>query len=435
MEKSPLEIVKLWEYSKADREDLLKRSESKVEEIIPQVEKIVSEVKKKGDSSLLKFTKDFDNVDIPKDRIQISEEELDRAYEKVGKENIKVIERAAEAVKRYHLHQLPQGWEEEFERGVRAGQVVRPLESVGVYVPGGTAKYPSTVLMSVIPAKVAGVKEVVLCTPPNSGGEVNPEILVASKISGVDKVYRVGGAQAIAAMAYGTESIPKLDKIVGPGNVYVTAAKKLVSMDVEIDFLAGPSEVLILADSSANPRFVALDLVAQAEHDESSSSILVTTSEKLAKDVKKEITKVLEKIPRGDIASKALRDNGLAIIVESLESALDFTNKYAPEHLEIMVEESEKVIKEVNNAGAIFVGSFSPTCAGDFGVGPSHILPTGGKARVFDGLNVFDFLKMPSIQKLTRKGLESMSDVLERFSEMEGLHAHGLSVKERLEVN
>lgn len=435
MEKSPLEIVKLWEYPTEKKEALVSRSKSQIKDVGPDVQKIISEVKKNGDSSVCKFTKDFDNVEVSEDNIIVSEDEFEQAYEEVDEEDIRIIERAASAVKKYHLHQLPESWEKEFEEGVKAGQIVRPLKSIGAYVPGGTAKYPSTVLMSVIPAKVAGVEEIVLCTPPSPKGKVNPEVLVASVIAGVDKVYRVGGAQAIAAMAYGSESIEKVDKIIGPGNVYVAAAKEIVSKDVEIDFLAGPSEVIVLVDSSANARFVALDLVAQAEHDESSSSILVTTSEELARDVSKEVIDILDEIPRSDIASSALEKNGLAIITKDIEESIDFLNEYAPEHLEIMVENPDEVLKEVDNAGAIFVGSFSPTCAGDFGVGPSHILPTGGKARIFDGLNVYDFVKMPSVQRLSKDGLKRIFEVLERLSEMEGLQAHGLSVKERLEVS
>lgn len=433
METSPLEITRLWKHPKRHRKMALKRSENEIFEVIPEVRKIITDIKQRGDYSLLDYTKKFDEVTLGRDQIQVSDEEISNAYDEIIDWDIKAIRKAADAIKKYHEKQLPEDWIEELEPGISAGQVVRTLESVGCYVPGGKAQYPSTVLMTVIPAKVAGVEKTVICTPPNSKGKINPATLIAADIAEADEVYKAGGAQAIAAMAYGTRTIPEVEKIVGPGNIYVNAAKKIVSTKVDIGFMAGPSEVLVLADSSADPRLVAVDLIAQAEHDVSAAAVLVTTSEKLAEAVSEEVRKMVDDISRKRIAIKALQNYGRAVVVKSFKRAIEFVNDYAPEHLEIMVRNPDRIIDKIKNAGAIFVGSNTPTAAGDFVVGPSHVLPTGGGARRNSGLSVFDFIRMPSLQRLTKEGLESISDIIQRIADLEGLSAHDRSVRERLE--
>ncbi|KXB07834.1 histidinol dehydrogenase [candidate division MSBL1 archaeon SCGC-AAA382M17] len=433
METSPLEVVRLWRVPEGHRKRFLSRSEGDVAEVLPKVREIVKKVRNTGDYALLEFTERFDGVDMTRDQIRVTEEEVSRAFDEMEYGDIDIIREAAKAIERYHRRQMPEEWMEEFEEGISAGQVVRPLDSVGCYAPGGNAQYPSSVLMSVIPAKVSGVKKVSVCTPPNSDRKINSATLVAADFAGADEVYKVGGAQAISAMAYGTKTIPSVDKIVGPGNIYVAAAKRVVSTEVDIDFMAGPSEVLILADSTADPHLIALDLVAQAEHDSSSAAVLVTTSEKLAEDTSSKVKNILEDTRRNRTAGKALQKYGLALIVRTTERAVDFVNDYAPEHLQIMVREPERVLDRIKNAGAIFLGLNSPTSAGDFAVGPSHVLPTGGEARYYDGLNVQDFLRMPSVQKISKKGLEKISEVIERISELEGLPAHARSVRDRVE--
>lgn len=433
METSPLEIVKLWKHPDRYRKRLIKRSEGDVAEALPKVQEIVSGVRKRGDIALLEYTERFDGVEMSRDQVGVSKNDISKAYDTLGEEDIEVVEKAAEAVKRFHEEQLPEDWMEEFGEGVKAGQVVRPLASVGAYAPGGTAQYPSSVLMSVIPAKVAGVERVIVCTPPNPKGGVDSTTLVAADIAGADEVYKVGGAQAIAAMAYGSKTISSVEKIVGPGNVYVAAAKKVVSSYVDIDFMAGPSEVLVLADTSADPRHVAVDLVAQAEHDSSSASVLVTTSERLAKAVSEEIESILESTPRRRTAAKALQEYGHAVVTKSLKKAIQFANEYAPEHLQIMVRDPSQILNDIENAGAIFIGPYSPTTVGDFAVGPSHILPTGGDASCYDGISVHDFVRLPSVQEVSKKGLKRLSPILERLAEIEGLPAHARSIRERLE--
>lgn len=433
MRNSPLDKVELWKCSEGDRKDLLQRSGTDVAQVMGKVQDIISRVREEGDFAILEFTQEFDEVQLTPYQIKVQEEEISRAREKMDDRDIKAIRDSFEAVKRYHERQIPEDWVEEFETGVSAGQIVRPLESVGCYVPGGTAQYPSSVIMSVAPAKVSGVDRVIVCAPPTPEGDITPATLVACDIAGVDEIYKVGGAQAIAAMAYGTDIITSVQKIVGPGNIYVAAAKKAISLDVDIDFMAGPSEVLILADSSANPRFVALDLVSQAEHDASSSAVLVTNSEELADSVDREVNLILDEISRRETANESFEKYGKIILTEDLKAGVEFANDYSPEHLQIVTRDPKKYLKKVRNAGAVFLGAYSPTSAGDFAVGPSHILPTGGEARRFDGLSVYDFLCMPSVQELTQDGLREISETVMRMADMEGLSAHAKSVKERLE--
>lgn len=432
MKPSPMRVVRLWRYPKRYYGQLLRRSEGDVARVLQKVRKLVAGVRDRGDLALLEYTERFDGVELSREQLRVPSEEIRAAYRELDSETIETIKTAARFIGRFHRKQLPKEWFTEFERGVRAGQVVRPLASVGVYAPGGLARYPSSVLMSVIPAKVAGVEKVIVCTPPRGDGRVDPVMLIAADISGADEVYRVGGAQAIAAMAYGTRTVPRVDKIVGPGNIYVAAAKQVVAPDVGVDFAAGPSEVLIIADSSASSRKVAADLMAQAEHDPSAAAVLVTTSEKLVLDVCERIRSMLKRAERRRIMSRSLREYGLAVVTRSMEKAIEFANHYAPEHLQLLVRKPKRVLGRIRNAGAIFIGPFTPVAAGDFAIGPSHVLPTGGIARRRAGLSVLDFVRMPTVQKLTRRGLRRLAVVVEKLAEVEGLPAHAQSIRERL---
>lgn len=433
MKSIPLQLVRLWKRSQRDYNYLLRRSEGDVAKVTPKVRKIISDVRERGDLAVIEYTKKFDRVNLTRDKLKVPESEIKKAYELVDEDKVKALKAVAERIRRYHQRQMPDEWMEELRPGIETGQIIRPLDSIGIYVPGGTAQYPSSVLMTAIPAKVAGVKRILACTPPNPKGGVNPGTLIAADIAGINEIYRIGGAQAIGAMAYGTRTIPRVEKIVGPGNVYVVAAKQIVSRDVDIDFAAGPSEVLIIADSSANPRRVAIDLIAQAEHDPSAASVLVTSSEKLAVKVIDLVPSLLKETNRRRTAAKALKKYGKVIVTHSLKQAIKFANDYAPEHLQLMVKRPKKLLKEVKNAGAIFIGPYTPVAAGDLAVGPSHVLPTGGIARRSSGLSVLSYLRLPSVQKLTKKGLENLSEIIEQLAELEGLGAHAKSIRERLE--
>jgi len=428
----PLKIVRLWECSREERERLLKRSELDVVSVVPQVRQIVEDVRERGDEAVIRYTELFDGVRLDPSRLRVSDEEIRKAYEQVDADVVEAMKSAAKAIEKFHLKQLPREWLTQLRTGIRAGQLVRPLASVGIYAPGGLARYPSSVLMAAVPARVAGVGRVIMCTPPRRDGGVDQTMLVAADLSGVEAVFRIGGAQAIAAMAYGTQTVPKVDKVVGPGNVYVVAAKQAVASEVEIDFAAGPSEVLILADSSADADFVAADLLAQAEHDPAAAAVLVTTSESLASEVRELLERALKEAPRREIAEKSLERYGLAILVRNLDEAIEFVNAYAPEHLQLIIERPGRALNRIHNAGAIFVGPYSPVAAGDFAIGPSHILPTGGAARKRSGLSVMDFIKMPSVQVVTKKGLELIAGIVERFAEIEGLPNHARSIQVRL---
>jgi histidinol dehydrogenase len=430
--KELIEIVRLRGCSQEERKRLLDRSELDVASVMSSVFDIVVDVQRRGDGALTDYTERFDGVKLSQEQIKVSNREIRAAYDGVDAKTVQAIKRAAKAIEKFHRKQLPSEWMVELQPGVKAGQLVRPLARVGVYVPGGLARYPSSLLMAAIPARVAGVEQVIVCTPPRKDGRVDPAILVAADVSGVDAVFKIGGAQAIAAMAYGTQTVPKVDKIVGPGNVYVVAAKQAVSADVGIDFAAGPSEILILADSSANPTYVAADLLAQAEHDSAAAAVLVTTSEKLASRVRALIRDMLRDNPRRDIMAKSLGRYGRIVVARDLAEAIEFTNDYAPEHLQLMVEQPGRVLKRVKNAGAVFVGPYSPVAAGDLAVGPSHILPTGGAARRRSGLSVLDFVRQPSVQALTKQGLKRIAGVAEKLAEVEGLPGHARSVRERL---
>ena len=413
--------------------DLLKRSPNHYDEYQQSVDEIVENVKKNGDQAVFDYTERFDGAKIDKDNILVTEEEIQEAYEQVDDALIEVIRKAIRNIRDYHAKQRQNSWFESREDGVMLGQKIMPMESCGVYVPGGKAVYPSSVLMNIIPAHVAGVKNIIMTTPPGKDGKVTPNTLVAAKEAGADKIYKVGGAQAIAALAFGTESIPKVDKIVGPGNIFVALAKKAVYGNVSIDSIAGPSEILVLADETANPRYVAADLLSQAEHDEMASAILVTTSETLAEQVTKEINGFLKQLSRKEIMEKSLESFGYILIAKDMKEAVDVANAVASEHLEIMTANPFDVMTRIKNAGAIFIGAYSCEPLGDYFAGPNHVLPTNGTAKFFSPLSVDDFIKKSSIVYYSREALEPVHKDIEFFANQEELTAHANSMKVRFE--
>ena len=423
-----MEIVKL---KSAEKNELTKRSQIDAERVIEIVSDILHKVRKEGDNSLKFYTEKFDNVKL--DDLKVSESEIKEAYSKVDDKIVTALKKAALNIKKFHKAQIPEEWFEEVSEGITAGQIIRPIEVAGCYVPGGRAVYPSSVLMTIIPAKIAGVNKVICSTPPMPDGSVNEAVLVAADIAGADEIYKVGGAQSIAAMAFGTETIPKVDKIVGPGNIFVTAAKKLVYGDVDIDFPAGPSEVLIIADESANSEFIAYDMMAQAEHDPNAACALVTTSENIARRVNDNILEKIKYMQRSKIIAESLEKYGKIIIANSLSDAVEFTNDYAPEHLIIMTKDPENVLKGITNAGSIFLGELTPVAAGDYGSGTNHVLPTSKCARMYSGLSVDSFIKKPTVQKLSKEGVQNLKDVVITLAEHEGLFAHAESFKKRLD--
>ncbi|ADP77389.1 histidinol dehydrogenase [Methanothermus fervidus DSM 2088] len=417
-------------FKKEKIENLIKRSEIDISTVIPKVSEIIREVKECGDEALINLTRKFDGVEI--DKIKVTKDEIKRSYKRLDDSIIHALKKASKNIKKFHERQIPKEWF--INNDIYAGQIIRPIESVGCYIPGGRAVYPSTALMTIIPAKVAGVKRVVCCTPPQENGFVDDATLVAADIAGADEIYKVGGVQAIAALAYGTETIRPVNKIVGPGNIFVTAAKKLVYGDVDIDFLAGPSEVLIIADENAKEEYITAEMLAQAEHDPQASSVLVTNSTKIANNVRSLIKKKIKKYKRREIIEKSLKENGKIVITKNIRESIDFANKYAPEHLVLMVKNPEKYLKYINNAGSIFLGDNTPVSAGDYGLGSNHVLPTGGFAKACGGLSTESFIKKITVQKLSKKGLLSLKDIVIPLSEYEGLDGHAKSFKKRLEV-
>ena len=397
--------------------------------IISIVADIIQNVKENGDSALKEYTKKFDKAEI--ETIKVSEEEITAAYKKVDPKLLETIRKSKQNIWSFHEKQLQNSWINPKEDGTMLGQLVRPLEKVGLYVPGGTAPLISSVLMTAVPAKVAGVEKLIMCTPPSKDGSINPAILVAAREAGVDEVYRAGGAQAVAAMAYGTETISSVDKICGPGNVYVATAKRLVFGDCDIDMFAGPSEILVIADSSAVPEYVAADLLSQAEHDMLASSVLVTDDVSLLDTVKTEIEKQLLKLKRNEITEKSLKNFGFGILVDNIEEAIEVSNNIAPEHLELCVKEPMSILGMIKNAGAIFVGNYSPEPLGDYMAGPSHVLPTSGTARFSSPVNVDQFIKKTSLIYYNKQSLETTSDDIVRFAEAELLDAHANAIKVR----
>ncbi|WP_304353708.1 histidinol dehydrogenase [Brachyspira innocens] len=410
-------------------DDILLRSQFSYDDVNEKVKAILEDVKQNGDNALKKYSKMFDNANI--ETIEVTEKEIEEAYSRVDEKFKETLKLAYNNIEKFHKKQLRNSFITNEEDGIVMGQIINPIEKVGVYIPGGTAVYPSTVLMNVIPAKVAGVSEIILVSPPNKEGKINDNILAAAKIAGVNKVFKTGGAQAIAALSYGTESIPKVYKIVGPGNIYVAMAKRLVYGEVSIDMVAGPSEVLIIADETANPIHIASDMLAQAEHDKLASSILITTSKDIAEKVKEELYKQLEKLSRKDIAMESIENNGRIIITETIDEALYISNEIAPEHLEISIKEPFSVLSKIKNAGSIFLGDYTPEALGDYLSGANHVIPTSGTAKFASPLSVDDFIKKSYITYYTKDALEKVKDNIINFAEHESLEAHANSVKVR----
>ncbi|WP_288480441.1 histidinol dehydrogenase [uncultured Clostridium sp.] len=428
-------MIEKIKFSKENKENLFKllsdRSSKEDLDKLKTVKNILKDIKNNGDKALLEYTNKFDSKEI-KD-IKVSKEEIEKAYLKVEKEFIENIKEAKKNIEEYHKMQKQQGYTLNKENGVFMGQRVIPLESIGVYVPGGTAAYPSSVLMNVIPAKVAGVKEITMITPPLKNGEVNPYILVTANILGVDKIYKIGGAQGIGALAYGTEGINKVHKIVGPGNIYVALAKKEVFGEVDIDMIAGPSEILIIADEKANPKYIAADLMSQAEHDVLASSILLTTSENIIEEVKKELEIQVEKLERKEIIKESLSNFGKAILCNNLDECFEISNFIAPEHLELLLDNPMNYLEFIKNAGSVFLGEYSPEPVGDYFGGTNHVLPTSGTAKFFSPLSVDSFIKKSSFLYYTKEALKEDGEKIINIANKEGLTAHANSIKVRLE--
>ena len=429
-----MRIEKLNENTKKNLlDDLLKRSPNNYGKFEASVQEILNAVKEKGDEAVFEYTEKFDGVRLDAEHLLVTEEEIAEAYEQVDDELIAIIRKALVNIRDYHQKQMQYSWFDSKPDGTILGQKVTALQRVGVYVPGGKAAYPSSVLMNIMPAKVAGVDEIIMVTPPGKDGKVTPTTLVAAKEAGADKVYKVGGAQAIAALAYGTESIPKVDKIVGPGNIYVALAKKAVYGFVSIDSIAGPSEILVLADETANPRFVAADLLSQAEHDEMASAILITTSQKLAEEVSAEIDQFVAELSRKEIIEKSLENFGYILIAEDMDEAIEAANEIASEHMEIVTKNAFEVMMKVRNAGAIFIGKYSSEPLGDYFAGPNHVLPTNGTAKFFSALSVDDFIKKSSIVYYSRSALQEIHKDIIQFASSEQLTAHANSIAVRFE--
>ena len=414
-------------------EDLLKRSPNNYGQYEQGVQEILAHVKEEKDQAVFAYTKKFDHADITAANIKVTEEEIEEAYKEVDPKLVEIIRKALLNIRTYHEKQRQYSWFDSKPDGTILGQKVTPLHRVGVYVPGGKAVYPSSVLMNIVPAKVAGVDKIVMVTPPGKDGKVTPNTLVAAHEAGADVIYKVGGAQAIAALAYGTESIPKVDKIVGPGNIYVALAKKAVYGYVSIDAIAGPSEILVIADETANPRFVAADLLSQAEHDELASAILVTTSEELARKVSDEVDGFLKELSRSEIIRKSLDNYGYILVADTMDDVIDIANEIASEHLEIQTKNPYDVMTKVRNAGAIFIGEYASEPLGDYFAGPNHVLPTNGTAKFFSPLSVDDFIKKSSIIGYSEEALRDIHKDIEAFAEAEQLTAHANSIKVRFE--
>ncbi len=410
---------------------ILKRSQLEHGNVQQIVDGILADVKLNGDKALFAYTEKFDGLKIDADTLKVTKEEIDEAYSKVDADLLRVIRRSADRIKVFHEKQKRNSWIEPDYNGETLGQLIRPLERVGVYVPGGKAAYPSSVLMNIVPAKVAGVPEIYMVTPAKADGKIPATTIVAAVEAGADVIYKVGGAQAVAALAYGTESVKKVDKIVGPGNIFVALAKKSVYGHVNIDSVAGPSEILVIADESANAKYVAADLLSQAEHDELASAVLITTSDRLAKDVQKEVEEQTAMLERKDIINKSIENYGAVIVTKTIEEACELSNHIAPEHLEISTASPFELLNLIKNAGAVFLGHYSPEPLGDYMAGPNHVLPTGQTAKFFSPLNVDDFIKKSSIIHFTKDALMNLSDDIIKFAQAEGLTAHANSIRVR----
>lgn len=429
-----MRILKLTEETKTNiLENLLKRSPNSYGEFEERVNDIIAQVRTRRNAAVFEYTKRFDGADIDAKNVLVTDAEIAEAYEQVDPKLLEVIKKALVNIRDYHAKQRQFSWFDSEESGIILGQKITPLDTVGVYVPGGKAVYPSSVLMNVLPAKVAGVRKIVMTTPPDADGKVCSSTLVAAKEAGVDEIYKVGGAQAIAALAFGTESIPKVDKIVGPGNIYVALAKKAVFGYVSIDSIAGPSEILVLADETANPKFIAADLLSQAEHDEMASAILITTSKTLGEQVSEEIDKFVAQLSRKEIITKSLENYGYILVADTMADAIAATNQIASEHLEIVTENAFEVMTKIYNAGAIFIGEYSSEPLGDYFAGPNHVLPTNGTAKFFSPLGVDDFIKKSSIISYSKEALRPVYKDIIQFAECEKLTAHANSIRVRFE--
>ena len=429
-----MRILELNENTRKDiLSNLLKRSPNSYGEYEGRVSTIIDDIKSRRDEAVFEYTKKFDGYDLNADNIIVTEDEIKAAYEEIDAGLVEIIRKALVNIRNYHAKQKRNSWFDATPDGTILGQKITPLARVGVYVPGGKAAYPSSVLMNVVPAKVAGVDEIIMCTPPGKDGKIYCGTLVAAKEAGVDVIYKVGGAQAIVAMAYGTESVPKVDKIVGPGNIYVALAKKAVYGQVGIDSIAGPSEIMVLADESANPRFVAADLLSQAEHDELASAILVTTSRELAEKVSEETEGFLRELSRRQIIEKSLENYGYILLAKDMDEAVAVVNEIASEHLELVTKDPFQTMTKIRNAGAIFLGEYSSEPLGDYFAGPNHVLPTNGTAKFFSPLEVDDFIKKSSIISYSREALGAIHTDIEKFAQAEGLTAHANSIKVRFE--
>ena len=431
-----MKIINLTKETKQDiLSSLLKRSPNNYSQYEKTVSEIIENVKENKDAAVCGYTKQFDGFDLSSQNIRVTEEEIEEAISSMDAEFVAVMEKSAANIREYHEKQKRNSWFDAKEDGTILGQKVTPLEKVGIYVPGGKAAYPSSVLMNAIPAKVAGVDKIVMTTPCNKEGKVNPGTLAAAKVAGVDEIYKVGGAQAIAALAFGTESIPKVDKITGPGNIFVALAKKSVYGHVSIDSIAGPSEILVLADETANPKYVAADLLSQAEHDELASAILITTSKELAQEVSKWVIDFVSQLDRKEIMEKSLDNYGYILLADTMEDAIEAANEIASEHLEILTKNPFEIMTKIRNAGAIFLGEYSSEPLGDYFAGPNHILPTNGTAKFFSPLSVDDFVKKSSIICYSKEALEKVHKDIELFAKKEGLTAHANSIAVRFEDN
>lgn len=429
-----IRIIKSEDINKKDITKLIPRTQSQLEGIKEDVENIIKNVKNNGNDALLEYTEKFDGVKLQESNIKVSQSEIADAYDQIDSALLEALREAKRNLINFHEAQKSKliDWDDDFGEGITAGQIFRPIESVGIYVPGGRAIYPSTVLMAATPAQVAGVKNLVLCSPPQKDGRIAPAILVAAREFGIDEIYKVGGAQAIAAMAYGTESIPAVQKIIGPGNKWVNAAKQLLTNMVSIDTPAGPSEICIIADDTANPSHVIIDLISQVEHDPDNIGIVLTTSSELIETIARDLEIQVNDSKRKDIIKQALENNSLIIKTKSLEESFEISNIFAPEHLELIINDPRKYLDLIENAGAVFIGPNTPVPLGDYSAGTNHILPTGGNAKKYSGLNVLSFLKVIDVLECNFKGLESLSKSSMKIAEFEGLHAHKQSIKERL---
>jgi histidinol dehydrogenase len=422
--------MEILSYNDKNLSKLVKRSKEDIDDVLNIISDILKDIEENGDESVKKYTEKFDNVKVNDPKV--SYEEKKNSYSALDKRLIKALKNAGKNIEKFHEKQIPKKWSVNIEKGIEAGQIIRPINTVGCYIPGGRAAYPSTILMTVIPAKIAGVEKIICCTPPQKDGKIMDAILVAADMAGADEIYKVGGAQAIGAMAYGTKTIPKVEKIVGPGNIFVTGAKKLVYGEVDIEFEAGPSEVLIIADKTANPEYIAYDILSQAEHDPHSSCCLVTNDKTLANETKEEVERKTKDALRKEVIEESLSKYGKIVLTKTMEESIEVANAYAAEHLIITTENDEEVLKLIKNAGSIFLGNYSPVAAGDYGSGTNHVLPTAGGAKMYSGLSTESFIKKPTVQTITKEGLKSLEEIVIPIAEYEGFYAHADSVKVRL---